>query len=72
MRKFVAKNVLDSKRILVNMMHEYFIISNNITVFFADYFFKDWLSFSYYAGDTVYRLIVVQHEAEFDFNRMSE
>ena len=59
MRKFVAKNVLSGDRTLVNLMHEYFIVANNISVFLADFFFQDWLSFSYYAGDTVYRLIVV-------------
>uniref|UniRef100_A0A7S3MKA2 Uncharacterized protein n=1 Tax=Favella ehrenbergii TaxID=182087 RepID=A0A7S3MKA2_9SPIT len=67
MQKFVAKNVLSGERTLVNLMNEYFILANNISVFFADYFFKDWLSFAYYSGDTVYRLIVVQHEANFNF-----
>jgi len=66
-RKFVSKNVLDGDRTLVNLMHEYFLLTNNMSVFFADYFFSDWLSFSYFVGDTMYRLIVVQHEADFDF-----
>ena len=39
MRKFVAKNVLSGERTLINLMHEYFIIANNISVFLADYFF---------------------------------
>ena len=39
MRKFVAKNVLSGERTLINLMHEYFIIANNISVFLADHFF---------------------------------
>ena len=41
---------------------------NNLTTFFADYFFSDWLSFAYYAGDTVYRLIVAQNEVTFHWH----
>lgn len=49
-------------------MFEYYELGNNVTVFFADFFFSDWLSFAYYAGDTIYRLMVVQHKANFDLN----
>jgi len=67
-RKFVTKNVLSTERTLVNLMHEYFLLSNNMAVFFADFFFQDWLSFAYYAGDSVYRLLVVQHKNSFDWD----
>ena len=65
--KLVSVNILSEEQTLLNFMYEYYQLSNNVTVFFADFFFRDWLSFSYYVGDSVYRLMVVQHEATFDF-----
>ena len=55
----VSVNILSEEQTLLNIMAEYYQLSNNVTVFFADFFFSDWLSFAYYAGDTVYRLMVV-------------
>lgn len=57
--KLVSVNVLNEEQTLLNFMYEYYQLSNNVTVFFADFFFSDWLSFAYYAGDTAYRLMVV-------------
>jgi hypothetical protein len=33
-----------------------------MTVLVADIFFEDWLSFAFYLGDIVYRLLVANHE----------
>ena len=70
--KLVSVNVLSEEQTLLNFMTEYYQLSNNVSVFFADFFFSDWLSFAYYAGDTVYRLMVVQHEATFDFDNTDD
>ena len=68
MNTLVANNVLSEKQTLINLMFEYYELGNNVTVFFADFFFSDWLSFAYYAGDTIYRLMVVQHKLNLDLN----
>ena len=55
----VSVNILSEEQTILNLMVEYYMLANNLTVFFADFFYSDWLSFAYYAGDTVYRLLVV-------------
>ena len=61
-------NILSEEQTFLNLLGEFYFLSNNVSVFFADFFFSDWLSFAYYAGDTVYRLLVVQHKATFNFD----
>jgi len=63
----VSVNVLTEKQALLNLIYEYFSLTNNIPIFFADFFFSDWISFSYYAGDTVYRLMVAQHKIDLNW-----
>ena len=60
----VSVNLLTERQALLNLITEYYSLANNIPIFFADFFFSDWLSFSYYAGDTVYRLMVAQHKVD--------
>lgn len=67
LRTLIAINILSEKQALMNLITEYYMLSSNIATFFADYFFSDWLSFAYYAGDTIYRLIVAQNTVEFDW-----
>ena len=55
----ISVNILSEEQTILNLMGEFYFLANNISVFFADFFFLDWLSFAYYAGDTVYRLLVV-------------
>ena len=50
-----ATDTLDLSRVFTNMSTEAFPLASNLGVFHADIFFKDWLSFSYYTGDVVYR-----------------
>lgn len=57
----ITENVLNSEQVLVNIMFEFYALANNVLVFFADFFFEDWLSLAFYVGDVVFRLIVVQH-----------
>ena len=67
----VSANILSEEQTLLNVMAEYYQLSNNVSVFLADFFFSDWLSFAYYAGDTVYRLMVVQHTSHLEFTGKS-
>ena len=62
----VSTNILSEKQAILNVVNEQYPLSNNIAVFFADFFFSDWLSMSYYLGDTVYRLMVAQHDIDFE------
>lgn len=48
----------------INSMFEFLKLMNNLAVLTADVFFEDWLSLAFYVGDTVYRLMVVQHELD--------
>lgn len=52
---------LSEEQALLNLINEYYRLVNNVSVFFADFFFEDWTSLGYYAGDTVNRLLVQQH-----------
>ena len=47
------------------MLYEFYSLVSNIAVFYADYFFEDYLSMSFYIGDSVYRTIIVQYKHEF-------
>jgi hypothetical protein len=46
-------------------MFEFLKLVSNLAVLTADIFYEDWLSLAFYIGDSVYRLMVVQHKFEF-------
>ena len=47
-------------------MIEFFSLASNLMVFYADYFFQDYLSLAFYIGDTLYRMIIAQHTHTFN------
>lgn len=64
----VVDNILEPINLLKNFFKEfYFIISDCIAEFANDYF-EDYYSFSYYLGDLIYRILVADNsEIEFLF-----
>ena len=62
----VSENILSERQAILNLISEQYPLSNNIAVFFADFFFSDWLSFAYYLGDSTYRIMVAQNEVDFE------
>lgn len=49
-------------QIYINLVFEFVKVVSDMAAITADLFFEDWLSLSFYLGDCVYRLLVVQHQ----------
>ena len=54
----INTNIINGTQILLNVMIEFFTVMSNLMVFYADYFFEDYLSLAFYIGDTLYRIII--------------
>ena len=54
----INTNIINGYQILLNCLIEFFTLMSNLMVFYADYFFEDYLSLAFYVGDTVYRIII--------------
>ena len=59
-------NIINATQIGLNVMIEFFSLVSNLMVFYADYFFEDYLSLAFYIGDTLYRMIIAQHTHTFN------
>ena len=55
----INTNILSGTQVALNVMIEFFNLWSNLMVFYADYFFEDYLSLAFYIGDTVYRIVIV-------------
>ena len=62
----VNTNIINATQIGLNVMIEFFSLVSNLMVFYADYFFEDYLSLAFYIGDTLYRMIIAQHRHTFN------
>lgn len=48
------------------MVFEFYSLISNLAVFYADYFFEDYLSLAFYIGDSIFRVVIVQHKHIFN------
>ncbi|TNV83971.1 hypothetical protein FGO68_gene3100 [Halteria grandinella] len=65
-RGSVKTNVLNPLYIVINCAAESFYILSALCAQFANLNYQDWFSMSHWAGDLVYRTIVVDHSAYLD------
>lgn len=56
-------NVLTPLNLLKNFFSEFFFLSSAATAEFASYYYEDYFSFSYWLGDMVYRILLVDHRS---------
>lgn len=56
-------NIMNPLRLVVNCFAESFYIISAVCAQFANLNYMDWFSMSYWAGDLVYRIIVVDHSS---------
>ena len=67
-QNIIYTNVINSEQVGLNIMVEFFTIWSNLMVFYADYFFTDYLSLAFHIGDTIYRIIIIQNEHDFSID----
>lgn len=62
----INTNIINSSQIGLNVVFEFYSLISNLAVFYADYFFEDYLSLAFYIGDSIYRVVIVQHKHIFN------
>lgn len=61
-------NVIEPINLLKNFFSGFYFISSAAVGEFANWYYEDWFSFSYWLGDIVYRILIINNrDVEFIF-----